>query len=341
MEQCSHRLADLAQYLGARFEGDGDCVITGMRSLDKAQPGTISFLLSKQYQKYLETTKASAVVLPDDFTGTVACNAIYMANPNVAYAKLAQLFSKKKSFKPGVHPSAVVGEGCQIDASVSIGPNCVIGANVTIAANTVLAANVVIDDYCVIGRDCQIFANVSIYDSVKIGDRVLVHSGAVIGADGFGMINDRGSWQKIPQLGAVSIGNDVEVGANTTIDRGAMEDTVIEDGVKLDNLIMIAHNVHIGAHTAIAGCVGIAGSTKIGKHCMIGGATGIADHLEICDQVMFTGNCFVTKSITESGVYSSGLPAQPREKWQRSVVQFRRLNELAAKVKQLERVNND
>lgn len=341
MEQQSHSLSEIAQYLGARFEGDGSCIITGMSSLDKAQQGTISFLLSKQYKKYLETTQASAVVLPDNFTGSVPCNAIYMPNPNIAYAKLAQLFAKKKSHKVGVHASSVVGETCQIDASVSIGPNCVIGNNVKIGANSVLAANVVIGDDVIIGQACHLFANVSIYDGVKIGDRVLIHSGAVIGADGFGMINDAGRWQKIPQLGAVAIGNDVEVGANTTIDRGAMEDTIIEEGVKLDNLIMIAHNVHIGAHTAIAGCVGIAGSTKIGKHCMIGGATGIADHLEICDQVMFTGNCFVTKSISEPGVYSSGLPAQPREKWQRSVVQFRRLNELAAKVKNLERVKDD
>lgn len=336
-----YTLSDIAAQLGARFDGEAnpDLRIDKMSSLANAQPGSISFLLSPSYQSYLPTTQASVVIVPEGFESPVGAHYVplYMADPNVGYAKLATLFTKRLSVVQGIHASALVGENCQIAESASIGPRCVIGDGVVIGANTVIRSGAVIDADCVIGEDCLIYPNVTLYHGVRIGDRVVIHSGAVLGADGFGMIMDNGAWQKIPQLGGVWIGNDVEVGANTTIDRGAIDDTIIEDGVKMDNLIMIAHNVRIGAHTAIAGCVGIAGSTTIGKYCLIGGATGIADHLTICDQVIFTGNCFVTKSIDQPGVYSSGLPAQPREKWQRSVVQFRRLGDTVARIKKLER----
>lgn len=334
-------LKQIAELLGAQLEGDPTCEIKSMASINNAKQGTISFLLSPKFKKYLETTQASALIVPNNFDQKLNTNLLFMANPNIGYAKLAKLFNPKKRPAPGIHPSAVVGEDTTIDSSASIGPNVVIGDNVTIAANTIIGPGSFIGDDCIVGKDCEFNANVTCYSNVKIGDRVVLHSGVVLGADGFGMINDNGAWQKIPQLGGVQIGNDVEIGANTTIDRGAIDDTIIEDGVKLDNLIMIGHNVQIGSHTAIAGQAGIAGSTKIGRYCMIGGQAGIADHLEIGDTVIFTAGAQVSKSITEPGIYSSGMPVETRTEWHRNIAHYRRLDKMAKRIKRLEQTQDE
>lgn len=334
-------LSQLAEMLNARLVGDGSTLIKGIAPLYRAAQGEITFLLANVYKNYLATSEASAVVLSDENLADYSGNALVIADPNLGYAKLAALFAKNPQQPSGIHPSAVIAKSATIDATASIGAFCVIGERTTIGAGTHIGHGSIIGDDCQLGANCRLAANVTFYTDVKVKDRVIIHSGVVIGADGFGLVNDRGRWLKIAQLGGVSIGNDVEVGANTTIDRGAMDDTKIEDGVKLDNQIQIAHNVVIGAHTAIAGCVGIAGSTKIGKHCMIGGATAIGDHLEIADQVIFTGGAFVSQSILESGVYSSGMPAQPRLQWHRHVVRTRQLDELFGRVKKLEQAINE
>ena len=239
--------------------------------------------------------------------------------------------------RQGVHASAILDADCRVDASAWIGPHCIIEKGAVIHAGVQLAGGCFIGADSVIGADSRLSANVVIYHAVTIGERVRVAAGAVIGSDGFGLAKEGGQWLNVPQLGNVRIGNDVDVGANTTIDRGALDDTVIEDGVRLDNQIQVAHNVHIGAHTAIAGCVGISGSARIGKHCMIGGGSGIVGHLEIADHVIITGMTMVTKSITKPGVYSSGVPAQENDAWNRNYARLRQLDRLARKVHTMEK----
>lgn len=340
-EHIQFSLAELAEKLHARLVGEGAVLISGIAPLYRAQEGEITFLLANAYKTQLAACRASAVVLAEPHLSDYNGNALVLDNPSLGYAQLAALFTPKSQAEAGIHPSAVVSATAIIHSSVKIGAHCVVGERVTIGAHTSIGPGAVIGDDCQLGESCQINANVTLYHHVKLKDRVILHSGAVIGADGFGLVNDRGKWLKIAQLGGVSLGNDVEVGANTTIDRGAMDDTVLEDGVKCDNQIQIGHNVVIGAHTAIAGCVGIAGSTKIGQHCMIGGASVIADHLEIADQVILTGGAQVGQSITEPGVYSSGLPVQPRLQWHRHVVRSKQLDELFSRVKKLEKAKNE
>lgn len=339
--QSQFTLAELAEKLNARIVGDGSVLISGIAPLHRAAQGEITFLLSSIYKSLLSDCRASAIVMSADFLPDYQGNALVVEDPKLGYAKVAALFAKPSSQLPGIHPSAIVAATAVIDHSASIGPHCVVGERVSLGARTSIGPGTVVGDDCSLGEDCWIAANVTFYSNVKLKDRVNVHSGVVIGADGFGLVNDRGRWLKIAQLGGVSIGSDVEIGANTTIDRGAMDDTVLEEGVKLDNQIQIAHNVSIGAHTAIAGCVGIAGSTKIGKHCLIGGAVAIGDHLEITDQVILTGGTSVGQSITEPGVYSSTMFAQPYKQWQRQVVRSQHLDELFGRVKKLEHDNNE
>lgn len=331
-----YSLRELAELLNARLVGDENVKITAMAPLYRASNGEITFLLNSKYKSQLAESRASAVVLAEQDLSEYEGNALLMSDPNLGYAKLAQLFAKKQCFNPGVHPTAVIAESATIAASAAIGAFVVIGERVKVGEGSVIAAGSVIGDDCAIGSECIIYPKVIFYRNVRLQDRVIVHSGVVIGADGFGMVNDRGIWHKIPQLGGVVIGNDVEIGANTTIDCGAMDDTIIADGVKMDNQIQIAHNVKIGAHTAVAGCVAIAGSTEIGKHCMIGGRVAITDHIKICDQVILTGGTSVTKSITAPGIYSSTVSAQPHSEWQRNTVRSRQLEQLFNRVKQLE-----
>lgn len=331
-----YSLRELADLLNARLIGDESVIINAIAPLYRAGKGEITFLLNNKYKAQLAQSTPSAVVLNEANLNDFSGNALVMADPNLGYAKLAQLFAKEQHFDAEVHSTAVIQPSAKIAATASIGPHVVIGEHVQIGDGSVIGAGTFVGDDTIIGANCVIYPNVSIYRDVRIQDRVIIHSGAVLGADGFGMANDSGKWRKIPQLGGVMIGNDVEIGANTTIDCGAMDDTIISDGVKLDNQIQIAHNVKIGAHTAIAGCVAIAGSTEIGKHCMIGGKVAITDHISICDQVILTGGTSVTKSITTPGIYSSTVSALPHAEWQRNTVRSRQLDQLFNRVKQLE-----
>lgn len=319
MPQQSYSLTQIAELLNAKVHGDASCVITGISTLENATPGDITFLDNTRYQKYLTKTKASAVILKSNYLEECPTNALIMDNPYLGFAKAAALFDAKP--KPtGIHPTAIIAINCEIHPTAIIGPYCVIGENVKIGAHSLL------------------HPRVTIYSDTQIGQRVVIHSGVVIGSDGFGFANDNGVWHKVPQLGGVTIGDDVEIGANTTIDRGALSNTIIEDDVKLDNHIQIGHNVHIGAHTAIAACTAIAGSVRIGKYCMIGGNTGFAGHIELVDRVVITGMSRVTSSIHQAGIYSSGSPIQPNSEWRKNSVRMRQLDDLAKKVKSIEKV---
>lgn len=335
-------LSDLVAGLDVDIRGNAHCLINGICSIQEAKQGQITFLTNSHYRKYLSSTKASAVILSE--ADVIDCDAtlIISKNPHYTYAKIAGYFAHHPDFESGIHSTAVIGPNCEIDATAVIGPNCVIGKEVKIAANVVLGAGTVVGDYSEIGEECKLDARVTLYDKVKLGKRTCIASGAVLGSDGFGFANQKGVWHKVPQLGGVIIGDDVDIGANTTIDRGAVENTVIDNGVKLDNLIQIAHNVKIGEHTIIAGCVAIAGSTVIGKNCMIGGATCFAGHLTICDNAMFTGMTAVTKSITKPGIYSSGIVgAVPNHEFRKNNARFHRLENLIERVKVLESKRQD
>lgn len=323
--------------INARLVGNPDQVIDGLATLQDAGPRQLSFLSSSQYRKYLGVTRAGAVLLTEADAMDFAGNALIVTNPYTAYARLSHRFDPKPVAQPGVHPTAVVAADAQVDPSASIGPGAVIESEARVGVETVIGAHCFVGARSTIGAGGWLGPRVSVYHDVHIGDRAVVQSGAVLGSEGFGFANDGGRWEKIAQIGGVTVGDDVEIGANTTIDRGALADTHIGNGVKLDNQIHIAHNVHIGDHTAIAACVGISGSTRIGRHCTIAGGVGMVGHIEICDNVFVTGMTMVTRSITEPGAYSSGTAMQPAVEWRKSAARFRQLDALAKKVQQLEK----
>ncbi len=330
-------LAELAERLGATLRGEPGRLISGLATLQEAQSEQLSFLANPQYRKYLSQTQAGALLLtPADAEGYVG-DALLVANPYLAYAELSHLFDRKPQAAAGVHPTAVVAADARIHPSASIGPYAVIESAAQIAAGVTVGAHCVIGARSVIGENGWLAPRVTLYHDVHIGKRVVIQSGAVLGGEGFGFATEKGVWQKIAQIGGVTLGDDVEIGANTTIDRGALADTVIGNGVKLDNQIMIAHNVQIGDHTAMAGCAGISGSTKIGKHCMIAGGVGMVGHIEVCDNVFVTGMTMVTRSITEPGSYSSGTAMQPAGEWRKSAARIRQLDEMARRLQQLEK----
>lgn len=327
----------LADLIGARLQGDPDCLIYGIASLENAKQGQLSFLSNQQYKKYLASTHASAVILsPEDAKGCPV-HSLISDNPRLSLVKVVKLFAKTAKPSGKIHPTAIVGENCVIPASVSIGPYVVIGNGVVMGDQVVVEAGCAIGDDCRIGNDTTLKARVTLYSKVQIGERTLIHSGTVIGSDGFGFANQAGNWIKMPHIGGVWIGDDVEIGANTTIDRGFLEDTTIGNGVIIDNLVQIGHNVSIGARTAIAGCVGIAGSTTIGEGCLIGGASCIAGHIQIADQVHITATSAVNHSIEEKGVYASGLPAKPVQVWRKNVARFNFLDNMAKRLRALEK----
>jgi UDP-3-O-[3-hydroxymyristoyl] glucosamine N-acyltransferase len=323
-------LQQLATATKARLQGDDERLISGVATLEQAGPQHISFLANVRYRAQLATTRAGVVIVGASDAALCPTAVLIASNPLLAYAKVAALFQPQpgQNALSGVHASAWVSPDAYIAETAWIGPQCSIEAGVRIAEGVRIGPGCVIERGAVIGRDSHLLAKVTVCRDVVLGQRVLAQPGAVIGSDGFGNANDQGRWVKIHQLGSVRVGDDVEIGANTTIDRGAIDDTVIEDGVKLDNQIQIAHNVHIGAHTAIAGCVGIAGSVKIGRYCMLGGGVGVAGHLEIADRVIVTGMSLVTQSITQAGVYSSGLAVEPNRVWNKISARLRRLDEL-------------
>ena len=329
-------LAQIALHVDGVIIGDAECEISNVSTLQAANRQQISFLANSKYKKYLPTSQAGAVIVSKEMAELVKNSAIVVDDPYVAYAKIATLLNPPKKITTGISPTAIVEASVTILKTVSIGPQVVIEANVILADNVVIGAGTVLQDEVIVGENTRIAENVTICHGVEIGKNVVIHPGVVIGADGFGIVNDKGKWIKIPQIGGVKIGDNVEIGANTTVDRGAIEDTVIGDGVKLDNQIQVGHNVIIGNNTVIAGCSGIAGSTIIGENCIIGGGVGIGGHIEIADNVIITGMSMVTKSLTKAGIYSSGIPAEPTSQWHKNVVRYRQMDKLVARVKKLE-----
>jgi UDP-3-O-[3-hydroxymyristoyl] glucosamine N-acyltransferase len=326
-------LGELSQRIGGQLQGDPDCVITTVAALQDAVQGAISFLANPRYRRYLHGTKASAVILSAEHADDCPTATITVANPYAAYARAATLLFPAAGTRQGVHSSAIIGSSCNVDATAWIGPHCIVEDEVTIAAGVQLQGGCFIGKGSRIGHETTLGPQVTICQAADIGARGVIHPGVVIGSDGFGLANDNGRWIKVPQLGRVRIGSDVEIGANTTIDRGALGDTVIGDGVKLDNQVHVAHNVRIGKHTVVAGCTGISGSANIGCHCRIGGGVGILGHLEIGDHVTVTAMSLVTKSIPGPGMYSSGMPVQEHMAWKRNVGSFREIGELLKKLR--------
>jgi UDP-3-O-[3-hydroxymyristoyl] glucosamine N-acyltransferase len=318
-------LGELAECTGASLRGDPSIEISGVATLDSAGPGDLAFLYNRRYRKFLSVTGASAVLLTPADAESCPVAALVMDNPYLGYARAATRLMPVVTPPTGVHPAATVADGARVDPTASVGPNCVVEAGAQIGEHAIIAAGCSVGRGVRIGSYTCLQANVTLYHGVCIGSRCLIHAGAVIGSDGFGFARDGSQWVKIPQLGAVQIGDDVEIGANTTIDRGALKDTVIENGVKIDNLVQIGHNVRIGAQTAVAGCTGIAGSVTIGRRCLIGGAVGIAGHIEIADDVTILAKSGVHKSITKPGVYSSGWPVQEARTWHRYIAALGRL----------------
>lgn len=337
MTQKTYTLGEIAAALGAELQGDPDVRVEGLATLQAAGPGQLSFLANPSYARYLADTRASAVIVAPAMAGKSATNVLLLDNPYLGYARLSHWFDPAPVAPPGVHPSAVVDPTAVIPDTACVGPQTVIEADVELGDGVVIGAGSVIGARCRIGAGSVLRPRVTLAHDVVMGARCHILSGAVLGSDGFGFANERGVWHRIAQIGRVVLGDDVEVGANTTIDRGALDDTVIGNGVKLDNLIQIAHNVSIGDHTAMAAKVGVAGSTRIGRHCVFGGASGVAGHLEIGDQVQLTGMTLVTGNLSEPGVYSSGTGAESNRQWRKNAVRFRQLDAMARKLKELEK----
>jgi UDP-3-O-[3-hydroxymyristoyl] glucosamine N-acyltransferase len=331
------KLGQLAEFLGATLRGEADREIDGLATLQEAGPTQLSFLANPQYRKFLATSRAGAVLLKAADAEAYAGCALVVADPYLAYARISHLFDPKPRAATGVHPSAVVAADAQVDPSASVGACAVIESGAVIGAGTTIGAQCFIGARSVIGEGGWLAPRVTLYHDVRIGQRVVIQSGAVLGGEGFGFANEKGVWQKIAQIGGVTIGDDVEIGVNTAIDRGALADTVIGNGVKLDNQIQIAHNVHIGDHTAMAACVGISGSARIGKHCTLAGGVGLVGHIEICDNVFISGMTMVTRSITEPGAYSSGTAMQPIGEWRKSAARIRQLDDMYRRLHHLEK----
>lgn len=328
-------LKALVETLGGELIGD-DLEVNRVASIANAEVGSITFITDTKYRKSLADTKASAVILAEENSAFSTLPRIVTDNPYAYFAKVSALLNPKDDVTKGIHPRAFVGTDSKISASCSIGPNVVIGQNVSLADGVVVGAGCFIGDNVVVGKNTQLQANVTIYADCVIGANCNIAAGAVIGADGFGYANQDGVWVKIPQVGRVVIADNVDIGANTTIDRGALDDTVIEQGVKLDNLIQIGHNCVIGEHTVIAGCVGIAGSAKVGKRCRIGGAAMILGHLEIADDVTVSPGSMITRSLKKADTYTALMPFQTHDEWLKTAASLRHLTELNEKLKRLE-----
>lgn len=329
-------VADLARHLHGSVRGDGAHEITGVAPLEHANAHQLAFIAGPKYRDLLPRTAAGAVLLRAADAERFRGNAIVVDDPQLRFAQAATLLHPSTVMFPGVHPSAVVEAGTRIAPTAEVGAQAVIETGATIGEHAVIGPGCIIGRNAVVGARSRLAARVVVAADCVVGIECVIHPGVVIGADGFGFAKDGERWVKMPQLGRAVLGDQVEVGANTTIDRGTLSDTVIEDGVKLDNLIQIAHNVRIGAHTAIAACTGIAGSVTVGRRCMIGGQVGIAGHLRIADDVQIMAQSLVTNSITQAGAYGSSIKAEPVEKWRRNAVRIHQLDELARRLRQLE-----
>lgn len=329
-------LGELVGRLGGELLGDPSVVVRQIASLDRAGEGELAFLVSPKYRAALETSRASAFILPAKAADFTRRPRILTPDPYLYFARAAQLFNPPKAVPAGIHPSAVVAS--QLPASVAVGPNAVIGAGCQIGEGCVIGAGCLIGDGVSIGAGSLLHAGVKIYDGCVVGARAILHSGAVIGADGLGFARDADKrWVKIPQIGGVVIGDDVEIGANTTVDRGALEDTVIGNGVKLDNLIHVAHNCRVGDDTIMAAMAGLAGSTTVGKRVQVGGKAGFSGHLEVGDDIVISADTNVTKSIDKPGVYTAMIPLQPHADWVKNFSHLRRLDAMAERVRELEK----
>jgi UDP-3-O-[3-hydroxymyristoyl] glucosamine N-acyltransferase len=327
-----YSLAELAERFGLELRGDGAVRIRGVGTLAAARPGELGFLANPKYRRDLAGTAASAVVLAAADADASPAPCLVAASPYAAFARIAALFDPEPAVVPGIDPSARIAPDAAIDPTAQVGPFVAIGARSRIGAGAVLGPGVVVGDDCEVGPGCVLGARVTLVVRVRLGAHVRIHPGAVLGADGFGLAMDGGRWVKVPQRGGVVVGDHCEIGANTTIDRGALDDTVLEEDVRLDNQIQIGHGVRIGAHTAMAGCAAVAGSSRIGRYCLIGGGAGIVGHIELCDRVTVAAMSLVTRSIAEPGEYSSTLPAQDIRAWRRTGARLRQLDELARKI---------
>jgi UDP-3-O-[3-hydroxymyristoyl] glucosamine N-acyltransferase len=333
-------LRDLQSKLGGECVGEVSRPLVGVGTLEHARETEISFLANPKYRAALANTQAGAVILSRKDRDATSKPRLIVDNPYAVFAKVAQLFAPSPAFAPGIHTSAVIASSARVSPTASIAEFVSIGERAKIEDNVRIGPGCVIGDDVVVGAGSQLVARVVLYGRTVIGARALVHAGVVVGADGFGFAPDfvdkKGQWQKIPQTGRVVIGDDCEIGANTTIDRGAIDDTVIGNDVKIDNQVQVGHNCMIGDHTVISGCVGLAGSTRIGKRVMIGGAAGAIGHLEICDDAVVSAMTLVTKSITEPGMYTSGTPMMPHREWLKNAAHLRRLDAISDQVKLIE-----
>jgi UDP-3-O-[3-hydroxymyristoyl] glucosamine N-acyltransferase len=319
-------LGELAVRFGLGLRGEPDLRVSHVATLSHAGSGALSFLANPRYRRQMESTGATAVLVGPEHAADCPVAALIDPNPYLAYARIAELLHPQAPMAAGIHSSAVVSNSARVPASASVGPLAVIEEEVDLGERVFVGPGSIVQRGAQVGADSRLMSRVNVCAGVRIGRRCILHAGAVVGADGFGFALDAGTWVKVPQVGSVDIGDDVEIGANTTIDRGAIDDTVVAEGVKLDNQIQVGHNVTIGAHTAIAGCVGISGSTTIGRRCMIGGGVGIAGHLTIADDVVVTGCSLVSASIKHAGSYSSGMPTVETRLWRRMVAHLRRLD---------------
>ena len=330
------RLAELAVRFGCELRGDPDTLVDRVAPLQDAGPGAVSFLANPRYRRHLASTRASVVVLDAKTAPECPVAALVARNPYATYARIAQVLYPTPPVVPGRDSSAVVEAGVEVDPTAAIGAQAYVARGVRIGPRASVGPGSVVLGDAQIGADTRLVARVTLGPGTRIGRRCILQPGCVIGADGFGQAPDRDGYVKVPQVGSVVIGDDVEVGSNSTIDRGAIGDTVIGDGVKIDNLVQVGHNVRIGEHTVIAGCVGVSGSVTIGRRCMLGGQVGVTGHLEICDDVALTGRTMVASSILKPGVYSSGLTADDAARFRRNAVRFNQLDELAKRLRRLE-----
>ncbi|TAL93440.1 MAG: UDP-3-O-(3-hydroxymyristoyl)glucosamine N-acyltransferase [Rhodanobacter sp.] len=345
MNAIHYSVAELAERFGLGIHGDAARVVMGVSTLKSADDTKLGFLSNGKYTAQLLSTRAGVVVLRQENLADCPTTALLARDPYVAYARIAALFERLPVAPAGVHSSAVVAADARVSTSASVGPCCVIEAGAVIEDGAILGPHCIVGEGCTVGAQSRLVARVTLVTRVTLGRRVLIHPGAVIGSDGFGLAFDRdasdhGGWVKLPQLGGVRIGDDCEIGANTTIDRGALDDTVLEEDVRLDNQIQIAHNVHVGAHTAMAGCAAVAGSAKIGRYCMVGGNAGVLGHLELADRVTITAKSLVTHSIREAGEYSSGTPLQENRLWRKNATRFKHLDEYVRRLSALEKDSN-
>ena len=337
-----YSLAELAEKIGATVRGNSEHCVTGLSTLSTANSEQVTFLANDKYRTQLTECTAGAVILREqDDDPSLVTNALITENPYLAFAYAAQAFDSTPIPAAGVAETAIIETGVTLDPTASIAQGAVVKSGATIGSGAIVGANSVVGEGAVIGAGTRLWPNVTVYHNCVLGEQCNVHSGTVIGSDGFGWASENGKWVKIPQLGRVIIGDQVDIGANTVIDRGALEDTVIESNVIIDNLCQIAHNVKIGSGTALAGQVGIAGSTTIGRNCMVGGQAGFAGHITIADNVQLHGQAMVTKSIESPGVYASGNPATDQSTWAKAGVRYRQLPELFTRVRALEKKLKD